>query len=99
MMTQPDLDKLAKSLTAAQRDNFCNCPLHTLFPMRESELIEPTLDDLKAACTLIGKDTYGKPHWTPETLSPCNPVVQAFACHARLALRNHLKQQEGADGR
>ncbi len=64
----------------------CECPLHTLFPQRIADLVDPTLDDLEAACAMIGKDTYGKPHWTPETISPCNPVVQAFARHARLAL-------------
>lgn len=64
----------------------CDCPLHTLYPMRTSELVEPTLLDLQAACALIGKDTYGKPHWTPETISHCSPVVQAFAKHARAAI-------------
>ncbi len=64
----------------------CDCPLHTLFPMRLSDLVEPTLLDLQAACDLIGRDTYGKLHWTPQTINPCNPVVQAFARHARAAL-------------
>lgn len=92
-----DLDKLARGLTRAQRDNLCDCPLHTLFPMPVSELVEPTFHDLRAACALIGKDTYGKPHWTPETILPCNPVVQAFARHARLALRNHLTKDTADD--
>jgi len=65
---------------------FCDCPLHTLFPMRIADLVEPTLLDLQAACDLIGKDTYGKPHWTLKTVDPCNPVVQAFARHARAIL-------------
>lgn len=67
--------------------DWCDCPLHTLFPQRISELVEPTLLDLKAACDLIGKDTYGKPVWTPETIHPHNPVAQAFARHARAALK------------
>jgi hypothetical protein len=66
--------------------DFCDCPLHTLFPMRLADIIEPTLLDLQAACDLIGKDSYGKPHWTPETINPCHPVVQAFSRHARAAL-------------
>jgi len=61
---------------------WCDCPLHTLFPQRISDLVEPTLLDLQAACALIGSDTYGKPHWTPETIHTHNPVVQAFARHA-----------------
>ena len=67
-------------------DAFCDCPLHTLFPQRISELVEPTLLDLKAACAMIGNDSYGKPHWTPETIHPHSPVVQAFARHAKAAI-------------
>lgn len=76
------------------KDDWCRCPLHTLIPQRISDLVEPTLADLKAACDLIGVDTYGKPVWTPETINPCNRVVQAFARHARAA----LVQQGGDDG-
>lgn len=65
---------------------FCDCPIHTLFPQRIDELVKPTTLDLKAACELIGTDSYGKPHWTPETIHPHNSVVQAFARHALRAL-------------
>ena len=63
----------------------CLCPIHTLFPQRIREMLVPTLADLEAACDLIGKDTYGKPVWTPETIHPHNSVVQAFARHALTA--------------
>ena len=63
----------------------CDCPLHTTFPMKIVDLVVPTLLDLQAACDMIGKDSYGKPHWTPETIDPCNPVAQAFARHALAA--------------
>ncbi len=66
--------------------SMCNCPLHTLFPQRIADLVTPTRRDLQAACDLIGKDTYGKPYWTVETISPCSPVVQAFARHAVRAI-------------
>lgn len=66
--------------------DFCDCPLHTMFPMRIADLVDPTLADLQAACDLIGKDTYGKPIWTTETIDQCNRVVQAFAKHARAAI-------------
>ena len=68
-----------------QPQEMCDCPLHTMFPMRIVDLVVPTLLDLQAACDMIGKDSYGKPHWTPETIDPCNPVVQAFARHALAA--------------
>lgn len=68
-------------------EEMCPCPLHTLFPQRIEDLVEPELLDLEAACDLIGKDTYGKPVWTPATIPPCNPVVQAFARHRTAALR------------
>ena len=67
---------------ALQTERWCSCPIHTLFPQRISDLVEPTVRDLKAACALIGNDTYGKPHWNPETIHPHNSVVQAFARHA-----------------
>ena len=70
----------------AAHSGFCDCPLHTLIPMRIAEIVEPTFRDRQAACDLIGKDTYGRPHWTPETIDRCNPVVQAFARHALAAL-------------
>ena len=73
---------------------FCHCPLRTLFPQKIEDLVDPTRLDLKAACALIGKDTYGKPHWTPETISPCNPVVQAFARHAIAAAAVKCKESE-----
>ena len=81
-------EQIAASLTPGRgrANGFCSCPLHTLFPMRISELVTPTFIDLQAACDLIGKDTYGKPHWTPETIDPCNPVVQAFGRHRRAVL-------------
>ena len=66
---------------AMEHQSMCDCPLHTLFPQRIADLLDPTPLDLQAACDLIGTDTYGKPHWTPETISPWNPVVQAFARH------------------
>lgn len=78
--------------TREMLDAFCHCPLHTLFPQRIEDLLDPTRLDLKAACELIGKDTYGKPHWTPETISPCNPVVQAFARHAIAAAAVRIKE-------
>lgn len=40
-----------------------------------------THEDKASACDLIGTDTYGKPVWTPDTISECNRVVQAFARH------------------
>lgn len=88
-MTDPPLSTRVASLTGPDRavDAMCQCPLHTLIPMRIADLIEPTLADLEAACALIGNDTYGKPHWTPDTINPCNPVVQAFARHAAAALK------------
>jgi signal recognition particle GTPase len=43
--------------------------------------------DKRAACDLIGTDTYGKPHWTVATISECNRVVQAFARHRIAAVR------------
>lgn len=43
--------------------------------------LEITDADKQAACDLIGADTYGKPIWTVETISPCNRVVVAFAKH------------------
>jgi len=64
----------------------CDCPLHTLFPMRIADIVEPTFRDRQAACDLIGRDTYGKPYWTPETIDRCHPVVQAFARHARTVI-------------
>ena len=82
-----DLSDLARRVTEGAK--LCDCPLHTLFPQRISELLVPTDADLKAACDLIGKDTYGKPHWTPETIHPHNPVVQAFARHALLTSGEH----------
>ena len=42
-------------------DEMCDCPLHTMFPVRVSDLVVPTLLDLRAACDLLGKDSYGKP--------------------------------------
>ena len=82
------MQKLTAPTRPPELDNMCHCPLHTLFPQRIADLVEPTQLDMQAACELIGKDTYGKPHWTPETISPCNPVVQAFARHALLAIRS-----------
>ena len=75
--------------TSIQRptDGWCNCPLHTLFPMRIADLVEPTYADKKAACDLIGVDTYGKSYWTPEIIDRCHPVVQAFAKHALTAIK------------
>ena len=74
--------------------DWCQCPLHTMFPKHISELIEPTFDDLKAACAMIGNDSYGQPYWTPETIHPHDSVVQAFARHARLAVRAALATKE-----
>jgi hypothetical protein len=75
-------------------NGYCRCPMHTLFPQRISELVESTLLDLEAACALIGKDTYGQPHYTPDTIDPCNRVVQAFARHAVAAM---LAEKERRD--
>lgn len=86
-----DIEDLARRVSDDAR--MCDCPLHTLFPQRISELLEPTVADLKAACDLIGKDTYGQPHWTPETIHPHNPVVQAFARHAAATLRAALAKR------
>lgn len=84
-MNKDELLALAERARDA-RSVYCDCPLHTLRKQRIDELVEPTLDDLKAACDLIGNDTYGKPHWTPETIHPHNSVVQKFARHALRAL-------------
>jgi len=81
----PDAKSIASGFLGGS--DWCQCPLHTMFPQRISELVEPTFDDLKAACAMIGNDSYGKPCWTPETIHPHNSVVQAFARHARLAVR------------
>jgi hypothetical protein len=89
-------DPVRLSGPPAGQDPMCGCPLHTLFPQRIADLIEPTRDDLVAACDLIGNDSYGKPHWTPETISPCNPVVQAFARHA--ARTRAAYKPENTDG-
>jgi len=79
--------EIAARLTPAQvNSGFCQCPIHTLLPMRLVDLVEPTFLDLRAACDLIGKDTYGKPYWTPETIDHCHPIVQAFARHRRATL-------------
>ena len=78
--------EITAKMTSAH-PGFCDCPLHTLFPMRISEIVEPTFRDRQAACDLIGNDTYGRPHWTPETIDRCNPVVQAFARHALAKLK------------
>lgn len=77
-MTQPTDDLAAQMV---REIDMCMCPLHTLFPQRIADLVEPTYHDLESACELIGKDTYGKPHWTPRTIDPHNNVVQAFARH------------------
>lgn len=76
-----DMDEWGPIETARPNMEMCMCPLHTMFPQRIEDLVEPTYEDLKAACDLIGKDSYGKPHWAPDTISPCNNVVQAFARH------------------
>ena len=73
------------SFASRRHEGMCDCPLHTISPMRIADLVVPTLLDLQAACDMIGKDSYGKQYWTPETIDPCNPVVQAFARHARAA--------------
>ena len=83
--------KTPEQIAAGQPSAWCDCPLHTLFPQRIADLLDPTMLDLQAACDLIGKDTYGKPHWEPETIHPHNPVVQAFARHAVRAI---LKEQD-----
>lgn len=75
-----------EQIAAGQSSAWCDCPLHTLFPQRIADLLDPTMLDMQAACDLIGKDTYGKPHWEPETIHPHNPVVQAFARHAVAAI-------------
>jgi len=87
-MTDPQIAEIA----AKRPKVWCDCPLHTLFPQRIADLLEPTQLDLKAACDLIGKDTYGQPVWTPETIHPHNPVVQAFARHSK-AVAAYLKEQ------
>jgi len=92
---QDEAERIAKGLSF---DNaYCHCPIHTLFPQRIDELVQPTIDDLKAACALIGDDSYGKPCWTPETIHPHNAVVQQFARHALKAVRQYLSK-EADDG-
>ena len=58
--------------------------------------------DKQAACDLIGTDTYDKPVWIVETISPCNRVVQAFAKYrvaaslrARAAMETTPETKEG----
>lgn len=46
--------------------------------------------DKQAACDLIGNDTYGKPVWAIDTISPENRVVQAFARHRISALTSSV---------
>lgn len=91
-MTTPnnDLTALAARMQEAQAGD----RMMEMIPMPITLVV--TDADKQAACDLIGKDTYGKPHWTVETIPECNRVVQAFARHriASAALLAHAEDRK-----
>lgn len=77
------LDRLSGGAVAWRREAKAGDRMMEMIPSPiDLEVIDL---DRRAACDLIGVDTYGQAIWTPETISDQNRVVQAFAKY-RIAL-------------